>query len=61
MPVREAPHVPERDRHTRRATSSLVRVIEPLMTQITVPVNEEIGPVPETETTTKKNESSVRH
>jgi len=35
--------------------SSLIRVIEPLMTQITVPVTEEIGPVaPETETTTKK-------
>ncbi|HUJ14721.1 MAG TPA: CdaR family protein [Thermoanaerobaculia bacterium] len=49
--------------------SSLVRVIEPLMTEITVPVTETVGPiVPETDTTattgtTKsgKNESSVRH
>lgn len=48
--------------------SSLIRIVEPLMTQVTVPVTEEIGPaIPtETETTTtekktKKNESSVRH
>jgi YbbR domain-containing protein len=49
--------------------SSLIRIVEPLMTQITVPVTEEIGPVTptETETTstsekkTKKNESPVRH
>ena len=51
--------------------SSLIRIVEPLMTQITVPVTEEIGPLTptetETETTstaekkTKKNESPVRH
>jgi YbbR domain-containing protein len=41
--------------------SSLVRVVEPLMTEITVPVNEEIGPTPPETETTKKDESSVRH
>lgn len=47
--------------------SSLVRVVEPLSVQVTVPVTAEIGPTVPTETTetttteTKKNESPVRH
>jgi hypothetical protein len=51
--------------------ASLVRVIEPLTTQVTVPVIAEIGPQPltETDTTTeepqpqpaKKNANPVRH
>ena len=48
--------------------SSLIRIIEPLMTQVTVPVTGDVGPVaPATETTatsektTKKDESPVRH
>ena len=50
--------------------ASLVRVIEPLTTQVTVPVTAEIGPQPLTETeepqptttsTTKKNANPVRH
>ena len=50
--------------------SSLVRVIEPLTTQVTVPVTAEIGPQqPPAETETsepepqpaKKNASPVRH
>ena len=36
--------------------SSLIRVIEPLMTQITVPVTEEIGPTPPATETKKKSE-----
>jgi YbbR domain-containing protein len=51
--------------------SSLIRVIEPLTTQVTVPVTAEIGPQPLTETdtsaepqpqpATKKNANPVRH
>src|SRR5262249_51345770 len=50
--------------------ASLVRVIEPLTTQVTVPVAAEIGPQPLTETeseepqpttSTKKNANPVRH
>jgi YbbR domain-containing protein len=45
--------------------ASLVRVIEPLITQVTVPVTAEIGPQPLTETAepqpTKKNANPVRH
>jgi hypothetical protein len=45
--------------------ASLVRVIEPLATQVTVPVVAEIGPQPLTETAepqpTKKNANPVRH
>jgi hypothetical protein len=52
--------------------ASLVRVIEPLTTQVTVPVTAEIGPQPLTETeeqpqttttttSTKKNANPVRH
>jgi len=48
--------------------ASLVRVIEPLNTQVTVPVTAEIGPPPVTDTetaepqpTTKKNANPVRH
>jgi YbbR domain-containing protein len=43
---------------------SLVRVIEPLTAQVTVPVNPEIGPMQPAETTETqqtKHESSVRH
>lgn len=44
---------------------SLVRVIEPLTTQVTVPLSAEIGPQPLTETTepqpTKKNANPLRH
>jgi len=36
--------------------SSLIRVIEPLMTQITVPVTEEIGPTPPATEVKKKSE-----
>ncbi len=39
--------------------SSLVRVVEPLSVQVTVPVTAEVGPTPPTTETT--NESSVRH
>ena len=44
--------------------SSLVRVIEPLSVQVTVPVTAEIGPAAPTETTETtdtKHESSLRH
>ncbi|HEV2721274.1 MAG TPA: CdaR family protein [Thermoanaerobaculia bacterium] len=39
--------------------SSLVRVVEPLSVQVTVPVTAEVGPTPPTTETT--NESPVRH
>jgi YbbR domain-containing protein len=46
--------------------ASLIRVIEPLTTQVTVPVGAEIGPQPLTDTEpepqpTKKNANPVRH
>ena len=44
--------------------SSLVRIVEPLSVQVTVPVTAEIGPTPpatETTTTETTNESPVRH
>ena len=50
--------------------SSLIRIVEPLMTQVTVPVIEETAPATSTETETtstsgekktKKNENPVRH
>ena len=44
--------------------SSLVRIVEPLSVQVTVPVTAEIGPTPpatETTTTDTTNESPVRH
>jgi YbbR domain-containing protein len=49
--------------------SSLIRIIEPLMTQVTVPVTGEVGPLAPaaaettttSEKTTKKDESPVRH
>jgi YbbR domain-containing protein len=49
--------------------SSLIRIIEPLMTQVTVPVTGDVGPVAPaatettstSEKTTKKDESPVRH
>ena len=44
------------------ADSPLVRIVEPLLTQVLVPVTGEIGPAaPETTETAKKDESSVRH
>jgi len=44
------------------ADSSLVRIVEPVLTQVLVPVTGEIGPSPpETTETTKKDESPVRH
>jgi hypothetical protein len=37
--------------------SSLIRIIDPLMAQVTVPLNEEIGPPqPEPEPTKKKSQ-----